>query len=156
MALTVISGEIRAQPLNDNFSEGKANLDTHKAETITQRIEFSRDTSLTGSQIISGFNFNPEVILIDGVISLTQKQSRGAGVNGGGVYHVATNQANGDWLRSATRLVAFYESATSVTWATVTFNTDKTITLDWTIAGAGSTGTADVFITAIAHKKDVV
>lgn len=33
MALTVISGTIAAQPLNDNFSEGKNNLNVHLADS---------------------------------------------------------------------------------------------------------------------------
>lgn len=60
MALTVISGEIAAQPLNDNFSEGKANLDTHLAEQATDDVH----GLLTGGKIIEevGSNANGEYI----------------------------------------------------------------------------------------------
>lgn len=54
MALTVISGEIAAQPLNDNFSEGKANLDTHLAESVT-------DVGGVHNFAIESGNFTPQI-----------------------------------------------------------------------------------------------
>lgn len=82
MALEVIAGTIAAQPLNNNFSEGKNNLDTHLASTsphasATNLVKTDGSNPITGTlkseSLIPAFVTNTTAVTGDRAVIVGQR-----------------------------------------------------------------------------------
>ena len=124
-------------------------LAAHKAESVSYYTYATRDLSLEGQQIISGFPFIPKVLIIETMVPNSVKISLGR-VAQNGVYVIAKSADTGYYVVSA-HAIRIMDSGADTTGATVTINQDKTVTLNWAKTGAGATGTAQIRILALSH-----
>lgn len=148
MALTIISGEIAAQPLNDNFSEGKANLDTHLAEVASYLVIATRDISLEGNQTIALIGGRiPKKITISALVGSSVHASWGAVASNsqGGMAQIDT----GNMTVFSSVGVFIRQSSGNFTSGAVLMEIGQ-ITITWTKTGT-PTGTASLIITADYH-----
>ncbi len=127
----------------------QADLSAHLFGLISEIIVTTRDLSLSGSQIISGFTKIPKYLDIHATVPSTLKFSVGVVANNSQRCIVRTND---NLMTQIDRGIAMGETAANLTLGAVTVNADNTVTINWTLAGTGGIGTAQIRI--IAHYHD--
>lgn len=137
--------DIRAQINNLD-----AEVDAHKAETIAYVTTATRDATLAGQQIISGFPFEPKLIRVEAVVNATIKRCIGVCTK---TQQSTIGIKGSDGLSQYIGGSAIWIMDTGANYSigAITINSDKTITINWTKGGTGATGTITLIITAIGH-----
>jgi hypothetical protein len=123
----------------------------HKAESVSQNMVVTRDLSLAGNQIVSGFSKKPKSI--DIIAYSSSGYSRGNYSENGQICFFKPNASSNYYNRGA-RIISLGENTTDVTNATIAINSDNTITLTWSKSSAGATGTATIFVLVAYHGED--
>lgn len=138
-----------SQNLSGAVNEVKDELVAHKAETVSYYTYATRNLTLEGQQIISGFPFIPKALIIETMVPSSNKISFGRIAQNGG-YGIATNETT-DHYTVFSEPIVIVNSGSDQTRASVTINQDKTLTLNWVKTGTGATGTAQIRILALSH-----
>lgn len=133
--------------VKEQSNEIATNMTNHKNEVVSEVISTTRDMSLDGAQVVTGFVRTPKRLDILAVIPNTKKFSNG---------HVSNTQrcilrTQEDTMTQLNVGIAMGDSNANVTSGAVTINLDKTVTIAWTKAGTGATGTAQIRIIAHYH-----
>jgi hypothetical protein len=132
-------------------TKNTSGFNAHLAEMTSQIITVTRDLSLTGAQIISGFSRVPKHIIIQA------NQHNNPAFSIGHVTKTSqqciTHFGNGNTAGLA-RGVTLGASADNYALGQITINDDQTITINWTNVGTGATGTAYLRIIPLYHGED--
>lgn len=148
---------VDSEPLTDSvdkidmtLKDTNDTLSSHMAEDVSYATTATRDVSVAGSQIISGFPFVPKAIIINAVVASTNKSSRGQCTKDDQQVQGIRGD-NGLWVATINNTIWILDSGANNTTGTVTINEDNTITINWAKNGTGGTGTATLHILALSH-----
>lgn len=117
-------------------------------EDLSQTVVISRELSLVGSQVVTGFSNIPKYIDILSNINGTKQMCIGKVTQN---RNDALVRLNNDLTYNFSSAIVHGTDASNITRGTITINNDKTITINWTKDSAGGTGTADIKIIAHYH-----
>lgn len=136
----------------DKYLALKTNFETHQAEKVTHGFSFSRDLQIAGNQTISGLPFVPETLLINGVVHGTAKTL--VGVYTRDFEFCISGHPTASVFYRRDSAIVFHDTTNDRTNGRITLNSNKSITIQWEKLGAGASGTADVYVVAIGHKRE--
>ena len=150
----IIKGMANAsEAIQENFEEQGEKITAHMAESVYFYKTVSRNLGTAGTQVVDGFPFIPELLLIDVISVGTRKISFGKSFKDGQDYAIYKIQ-DLCWSRQNGEAIRIYEDSTRITTGKVTINNNGTINILWEFAAAeGATGNAAVHITAIGHRR---
>lgn len=138
--------------LSSAIGQNSNDLTAHEASTVYKVWQISRDLSISGDQIISGIGFKPKsVIAISTVLAEVGKFSTGFSDGVGNTIGIFDYpDVPGSYGGDAT-LIQIQNSYTNLTKAIVkSFDTDG-LTLTWSKAGTGATGTCLIHLLVFGH-----
>ena len=150
-----ITGKVAFERTQTNFTTIKdahngleTNLETHKAENVSQTIMINRDVTLTGIQTITTTN-KAKAITILANISGTKKSSFGLCV---GTNQKATYSYPPDGNFSSGGIgIILANSSTDRTYGTIQNITATSFDINWTHSGTGATGTGELTLLIQYH-----
>lgn len=131
----------------------ESDFKTHKAESVSFYKTVGRHLGTVGTQVIEGFPFIPELLLIDAISTGTKKISFGKSFKDDQDYVIYKIQ-DLSWSRQNGEAIRIYEDSNRITTGKITINNNGTISIIWEFAAAaGATGNAAIHITAIGHRR---
>lgn len=146
------ANEVDLNNLEQIVTQNQQVINDHLTEIFSEYIVASRDLTLIGDQVITGFSGKPKAIIIDAVVSGTSKTSTGR-VASNDQYRI-TSFANESGIVNYVgggMSVLIMDSLTNYTAGVITINDDSTITIKWSKSGTGATGTVSMRILALYH-----
>jgi len=151
-AIVVAKGDVGLANVDNVKQASKTEFDAHLTETVSETIVVARDVTVTGAQVVSGFSKKPKRVDVLASVLNTKKMSIGArSINRQNCFYSAQNGYVGDWNVS---ISIAEDTGSAISLGSIAFNSDNTITINWTKVGVGATGTANIAITAHYHGKD--
>lgn len=124
-------------------------LQSHKAESVSQVVKVTRDISLSGDQVIGDFTDIPRCLTVYAFSESGTFSSVGVVPEVGKQGVMA--DFSGHYLNVGNRAIALGETSNGWMRGTITINNNKTVTITWAKQGTGAAGTVNLILLALYH-----